>query len=103
MKKYLYKDKFVTITNSDVKEWAFNEDTIWWLGITKKTRKELGKIIEKHKLNEDEQYTVAHYEQVLYLADIIHALCNIIQDERKVVADFKEEVQRLIYSLKKLK
>ena len=103
MKKHLYKDKFVTINNDDIKKWGFKADAVWSVGTTKKTRQELDKIIEKYGLNDDEQYTVAHYNQVLYLADVIHGLCNVIQDERKVVADFKEEVQCLIYSLKKLK
>ena len=102
MKKHLYKDKFVTITNDDIKKWGFNEDTIWSVGTTKKTRQELDKIIEKYGLNDDEQYTVAHYNQVLYLADVIHGLCNVIQDERNRVKEVKEDFERLVFDIKKL-
>ena len=100
--KALYKDKFVTITNDDIKKWGFNEDAVWSVGTTKKTRQELDKIIEKYGLNDDEQYTVAHYNQVLYLADVIHGLCNVIQDERNRVKEVKEDFERLVFDIKKL-
>jgi hypothetical protein len=102
MKKHLYKDKFVTINNDDIKKWGFKADAVWSVGTTKKTRQELDKIIEKHGLNDDEQYTVAHYNQVLYLADVIHGLCNVIQDERNRVKEVKEDFERLVFHMKKL-
>lgn len=100
--KALYKDKFVTITNDDIKKWGFKADAVWSVGTTKKTRQELDKIIEKYGLNDDEQYTVAHYNQVLYLADVIHGLCNVIQDERNRVKEVKEDFERLVFDIKKL-
>ena len=102
MKKPLYKDKFVSITNSDIELWAIDADSPWELGISKSTKKYLANIIKKHKLDDDEQYNIAHYNQVLYLCDVIHGLCNIIQDERKVVSDFKNEFEILVRQIKKL-
>jgi hypothetical protein len=76
-----------------------------WLKIAERKKidiTELDKIIEKYGLNDDEQYTVAHYNQVLYLADVIHGLCNVIQDERNRVKEVKEDFERLVFDIKKL-
>jgi len=103
MKKPLYKDKFVTIGNSDIKRWAWQVDTVWSIEFKHKSRKKFHKLMDKYKVDpEDDQYDLTHHEYTLFLSDIIHGLCNIIQDERKEVAEFKEEVKSLISTLNKL-
>ena len=103
MKKPLYKDKFVTIGNSDITQWGTAVEKIWTMEFKHKSRKQHAKLMKKYKVDpEDDQHDLTHHEYTLFLSDIIHGLCNIIQEERKEVAEFKEEVKSLISTLKKL-